>query len=129
MSDQGGVFSILGNTFSHWASFRESRNKEVVGLFARYISDRPFVVFAVPVESPAVQEFAKYLKQRSNLSISNIDGDPYPNALWIGHWTHFTVKESGVQAPLVVPPSLSQSEKYFQQIQNGINRRKRQPRR
>lgn len=129
MSDQEGVFSILGNTFSLWATFRQSRNEQVVGLFARYISDRPFVVFAVAVESPAVRDFANYLSQHSRLSISNIDGDPYPNALWLGHWTHFTVKGSAVQPPLVIPPSLSQSEQYLQRIQKDLSRRKRQPRR
>jgi hypothetical protein len=129
MSNQEGVFSVMGNTFSLWASFRQSRNEPVLGLFYRYISDRGFVVVAVSVEAPVIYEFKKFVEQHSQLAIALIDGNPTPNALWIGHWTHFTIKGKAVQAPLLVPQALSQSEKFLRKLLNGEMPLERKPRR
>lgn len=121
MSDQGGVFGIMSNTFSLWASFQQSRNEPVLGLFYRYISQSDFLVAAVSVEAPVVREFAKYVSKNSSLVIGNIDGDPTPNALWMGHWTHFVVKRNQTPEPLKIPPSISQSEKVLERlIRRGV---------
>jgi len=129
MSNQEGVFSVMGNTFSLWASFRQSRNEPVLGLFYRYISDRGFVVVAVSVEAPVIYDFKTYVAQHSHLRISFIDGNATPHALWLGHWTHFTIKESSIQDPLNVPPALSQSEKFLRKLLNGELPLGRKPRR
>lgn len=129
MSNQGGVFSLMGNIFSLWATFRESRNEPIVGLFYRYISNRGFVSVAVSVEAPAIYEFRTYVAQHSHLRIPFIDGNPTPHALWLGHWTHFTIKEGSIQEPLIVPPALSQSEKSLRKLLNGELPLGRKPRR
>lgn len=129
MSNPRGVFSVMGSTFSLWASFRESRNEPVLGLFHRYISDSGFVVVAVSVEAPVIYEFRDYVNEHSNLSVAHIDGNPTPHALWVGHWTHFTIKDVGATPPLVVPPALSQSEKFLRRLLNGDLSLRRKPRR
>lgn len=129
MSDQGGVFSIMGNTFSLWARFREEQQQSVLGLYVSSISNRGFVVIAVAVESPVVKQFANYVSKNSNLHIYLIDGDPTPNALWLGHWTHFAVKALDAPLPLTAPASMSSSERYLRRLLNGELPTKRQPRR
>lgn len=129
MGSEEGVFSIMGNTFSYWAAFQESRNQPLLGLRVTYLSYRPFVEFAASVESPVVREFAEYLPEHSKFSVSNIDGDPQPSSLWLGHWTLFVVKESSVQHLVDVPHSPSRSEKQLRRILNGELPPKRQPRR
>ena len=119
MSDQRGVFFVMGSTFSLWASYRESKEKEIPGLFVRYISDRGFVEIAVSVEAPVVKDFADYLAKHSDLKISQINENPTPHSLWLGHWTHFIVKFNNAQPPLVAPPAVSQSEKVLQKILSG----------
>jgi hypothetical protein len=116
MSHQGGVLGIMASTFSLWASFRQSRNEPVLGLFYRYISENDFAVAAISVEAPVIREFALYVSKNSSLTIGNIDGDPTPNALWMGHWTHFVVKRNQTPEPMKIPPSISQSEKALQGI-------------
>lgn len=118
---------MMGNTFSLWASFRESRNEPVLGLFHRYISDGSFVVVAVSVEAPVIYDFRDFVKQHSALSIFHIDGNPTPHALWVGHWTHFAIKAAGSPARLIVPPALSQSEKRLRKLLNGDLAAKRKP--
>jgi hypothetical protein len=119
MSDQRGVFFIMGNTFSLWSSFQESKEREIAGFFIRYISDRGFVEIAVSVEAPVVREFEKYLEKFSDLRITQINGDPTPQALWLGHWTHFIVKYKNSDVPLIAPPTLSPSEKFLRKILSG----------
>lgn len=119
MSDQRGVFFIMGNTFSLWSSFQESKEREISGFFIRYISDRGFVEIAVSVEAPVVREFENYLEKYSDLRISQINGDPTPHALWLGHWTHFIVKFKNAELPLIAPPTSSQSEKFLRKVLSG----------
>jgi hypothetical protein len=116
MSDQGGVLGIMTSTFSLWASFRQSRSEPVLGLYFRYISDNEFVVVAVAVEAPVIKEFAAYVSRNSALVVGNIDGDPTPNALWLGHWTHFVMKRGRPLEPLEVPAYIDQSERALQRI-------------
>ena len=119
MSSPKGVFSIMGNTFSLWATFRESKNQPVLGLNYLHLSDRPSVVVAVSVEREAVLEFAEYVSTHSDLVISRIDGDPQPNALWMGHWTHFRIRLVDETEIPIAPSAPSQSEKYLKRILNG----------
>jgi hypothetical protein len=119
MSNQEGVFSVMGNTFSLWASFCQSRNEPVLGLFYRYISHSGFIAIAVSVEAPVIYEFKKFVAEHSNLAIATIDGDPTPNALWVGHWTHFTIKRKEIVELPEVPHTPSQSEKFLRKLLNG----------
>jgi len=115
MREQEGVLGMASSTFSLWASFRQSRNEPVLGLFSRYLGS-DFIVIAASVESAVVREFSTFINENSDLVIGNIDGDPTPNALWLGHWTHFFVKHGSALEPLVIPQSISQSEKALQRI-------------
>jgi hypothetical protein len=119
MSSPKGVFSVMGNTFSLWATFRESKNQPVLGFNYLHLSDRPSIVVAVSVEREAVLEFADYVSTHSDLVISQIDGDPKPNALWMGHWTHFRIRFADETEIPVAPPSLTQPEKFLKRILNG----------
>jgi|AntAceMinimDraft_12_1070368.scaffolds.fasta_scaffold05096_3 hypothetical protein len=119
MSSPKGVFSIMGNTFSLWAAFRENNDQPVLGFEYIHLSDRPSVVVAVAVEREAVLEFAKYVSAHSDLVISQIDGDPKPNALWMGHWTHFRIRLADETEIPVAPPSPNQAEKFLTRILNG----------
>ena len=119
MSSPKGVFSIMGNTFSLWATFRESKNQPVLGLNYLHLSDRPSVVVAVAVEREAIIEFAEYVSTHSDLVISRIDGDPQPNALWMGHWTHFRIRLVDETEIPVAPPAPTQAEKFLTRILNG----------
>jgi hypothetical protein len=119
MSSPKGVFSIMGNTFSLWATFRESKNQTVLGLNYLHLSDRPSVVVAVSVEREAILEFAEYVATHSDLVISFIDGDPKPNALWMGHWTHFRIRLVDETEIPIAPPVPTQAEKFLTTILNG----------
>jgi hypothetical protein len=109
----------MGNTFSLWATFRESKNQPVLGLNFIHLSDRPSVVVAVSAEREAILEFAEYVSIHSDLVISRIDGDPKPNALWMGHWTHFRIRLVDETEIPVAPPSLTQREKFLKRILSG----------
>jgi hypothetical protein len=120
MSSPKGVFSIMGNTFSLWATFRESNNEAVLGLYYLHLSsDRPFVVVAVAVERQVILDFAEYVSTHSDLVIARIDGDPTPNALWMGHWTHFRIRFADETEIPVAPPAPTQAEKLLTRILNG----------
>jgi len=119
MSAPKGVFLVMGNAFSLWARFRESKNQPVLGFEYIHLSDRPSVVVAVSVEREAILEFAEYVSAHSDLVISQIDGDPKPNALWMGHWTHFRIRLAHETEIPVAPPAPTQSEKFMTQILNG----------
>lgn len=119
MSSPKGAFFVMGNAFSLWATFRESRNQPVLGFECLHFSDRPSVVFAVSVEREAILEFAKYVSTHSDLVISQIDGDPKPNALWLGHWTHFRIRlVNEIEIP-IAPPTPTKAEKLLTGILNG----------
>jgi hypothetical protein len=109
----------MGNTFSLWATFQESRNQPVFGLNYLHLSDRPSVVVAVSVEREVILEFAKYVSTHSDLVISRIDGDPKPNALWMGHWTHFRIRLADETEVPTAPPVPTQAEKFLTRILNG----------
>jgi hypothetical protein len=119
MSSPKGVFSIMGNTFSLWATFRESKNQPVLGLNYLHLSDRPSVVVAVAVERQVILDFAEYVSTHSDLVISRIDGDPTPNALWMGHWTHFRIRLVDETEIPIAPPTPTQAEKFLTKILNG----------
>ena len=119
MSSPKGVFSVMGNTFSLWASFRLSNNEPVLGLYYLQLSDRPFVVVAAAVERQVILDFANYVSANSDLVIAQIDGDPTPNALWMGHWTHFRIRFADETEIPVAPPSPTQPEKYLKRILSG----------
>ena len=119
MSSPKGVFSVMGNTFSLWASFRQSNNEAVLGLYYLQLSDRPFVVVAVAVERQVILDFANYVSANSDLVIAQIDGDPTPNALWVGHWTHFRIRFADETEIPVAPPSPTRAEKFLKQILSG----------
>jgi hypothetical protein len=119
MGSPKGVFSVIGNAFSLWATFRESRNQPVLGFYHFQLSDRPTVVVAVSVEREAILEFAEYVSAHSDLVISQIDGDPKPNALWVGHWTHFRIRLASETEIPVAPPVPTQAEKFLTRILNG----------
>jgi hypothetical protein len=109
----------MGNTFSLWASFRQSNNEAVLGLYYLQLSDRPFVVVAVAVERQVILDFANYVSANSDLVIAQIDGDPTPNALWVGHWTHFRIRFADETEIPVAPPSPTRAEKFLKQILSG----------
>ena len=119
MSSPKGVFSIMGNTFSLWATFRESKNQPVLGLNYLHLSERPSVVVAVAVERQVILDFAEYVSTHSDLVISRIDGDPTPNALWMGHWTHFRIRLVDETEIPIAPPTPTQAEKFLTKILNG----------
>ena len=119
MSSPKGVFSVMGNTFSLWATFREINNQPVLGLYYLHLSDRPFLEVAVAVEREVILEFAKYVLANSDLVIAQIDGDPTPNALWMGHWTHFRIRFADETEIPVAPPTPTQAEKFLNRILNG----------
>ena len=119
MSSPKGVFSVMGNTFSLWASFRQSNDEAVLGLYYLQLSDRPFVVVAVAVERQVILDFANYVSANSDLVIAQIDGDPTPNALWMGHWTHFRIRFADETEIPVAPPSPTQPEKFLKRILSG----------
>jgi hypothetical protein len=109
----------MGNAFSLWATFRESKNQPVLGFNYIHLSERPSVVVAVSVEREAILEFAEYLSVHSDLVISKIDGDPKPNALWLGHWTHFRIRLLDETEIPIAPPAPTQAEKFLTRILNG----------
>jgi hypothetical protein len=109
----------MGNTFSLWATFRESKNQPVLGLNYIHLSDRPSVVAAVAVERQVILDFAEYVSTHSDLVISLIDGDPKPNALWMGHWTHFRIRFVDETEIPIAPPAPTQAEKFLTRILNG----------
>jgi hypothetical protein len=118
----------MGNTFSLWASFRQGNNEAVLGLYYLQLSDRPFVVVAVAVERQVILDFANYVSANSDLVIAQIDGDPTPNALWMGHWTHFRIRFADATELPVAPPAPTQAEKYLTRILNGempLNRKQK----
>jgi hypothetical protein len=118
----------MGNTFSLWASFRQGNNEAVLGLYYLQLSDRPFVVVAVAVERQVILDFANYVSANSDLVIAQIDGDPTPNALWMGHWTHFRIRFADATELPVAPPSPTQAERYLTRILNGempLNRKQK----
>ena len=129
MSSPKGVFSVMGNTFSLWASFRQSNNEVVLGLYYLQLSDRPFVVVAVAVERQVILDFANYVSANSDLVIAEIDGDPTPNALWMGHWTHFRIRFADETEIPVAPPSPTQPEKFLKRILSGEMPTKRRDKR
>jgi hypothetical protein len=109
----------MGNTFSLWATFRESKNQPVLGLNYLHLSERPSVVVAVAVERQVILDFAEYVSTHSDLVISRIDGDPTPNALWMGHWTHFRIRLVDETEIPIAPPTPTQAEKFLTKILNG----------
>jgi hypothetical protein len=119
MSSPKGAFFVMGNAFSLWATFRESKNQPVLGFNYIHLSERPSVVVAVSVEREAILEFAEYLSVHSDLVISKIDGDPKPNALWLGHWTHFRIRLLDETEIPIAPPAPTQAEKFLTRILNG----------
>jgi hypothetical protein len=119
MSSPKGAFFVMGNAFSLWATFRESKNQPVLGFNYIHLSERPSVVVAVSVEREAILEFAEYLSIHSDLVISKIDGDPKPNALWLGHWTHFRIRLLDETEIPIAPPAPTQAEKFLTRILNG----------
>lgn len=119
MSSPKGAFFVMGNAFSLWATFRESKNQPVLGFNYIHLSERPSVVVAVSVEREAILEFADYLSTHSDLVISKIDGDPKPNALWVGHWTHFRIRLRDETEIPIAPPAPTQAEKFLTRILNG----------
>jgi hypothetical protein len=119
MSSPKGVFSIMGSTFSLWSTFREINSQPVLGLYYLHLSDRPFIEVAVAVEREVILEFAKYVSASSDFVIAQIDGDPTPNALWMGHWTHFRIRFADETEVPIAPVSPSQSEKFLKQILSG----------
>jgi hypothetical protein len=129
MSSPKGVFSVMGNTFSLWASFRQSNNEAVLGLYYLQLSDRPFVVVAVAVERQVILDFANYVSANSDLVIAQIDGDPTPNALWMGHWTHFRIRFADETETPVAPTSPTQPEKFLKRILSGEMPTKRRDKR
>ena len=129
MSSPKGVFSVMGNTFSLWASFRQSNNEVVLGLYYLQLSERPFVVVAVAVERQVILDFANYVSANSDLVIAQIDGDPTPNALWMGHWTHFRIRFADETEIPVAPPSPTQPEKFLKRILSGEMPTKRRDKR
>jgi hypothetical protein len=119
MSSPKGAFFVMGNAFSLWARFRESKNQPVLGFEYIHLSDRPSVVVAVSVEREAILEFAEYVSTHSDLVISRIDGDPKPNALWMGHWTHFRIRPVDETEVPIAPTVPTQAEKFLTKILNG----------
>jgi len=119
MSSSKGAFFVMGNAFSLWATFRESKSQPVLGFNYLHLSDRPSVVVAVSVEREAILEFADYVSAHSELKISQIDGDPKPNALWVGHWTHFRIRLADETEIPIAPPAPTQAEKFMTKIFNG----------
>lgn len=118
----GGLFSVIGNTFRLWADFCEERGL-TNSVFVKHLSDRGFVQFAVPVPAHFVEEFAEILKQESDIRISGIDGDVRPEALWLGHWAHFNVRLNIEPAPIFPPPAETRSERTFRRLSSGGSRK------
>lgn len=128
MSEDEGVFSVMGNTFRLWADFCEIR-KLPNSMFIKHLSDRGFIEVAVPVPSKFVEQFADSLKEQSNLRVGRIDGDVLPASLWLGHWTHFSVRYHGEPQQISPPPAETQSERFLRRILNGdIRPKQRRPR-
>jgi hypothetical protein len=119
----------MGNTFSLWASFRESKNQPVLGLHYLHLSDRPFLAVAVAVERQVILDFANYVSANSQLVIAQIDGDPTPNSLWMGHWTHFRIRFADETEIPIAPPSPTQPEKFLKRILSGEMPTKRRDKR
>ena len=124
----GSVFSVVGNTFRLWADFCEARGLNN-SVFVKHLSDRGFAQFAVPVPAHFVEEFAKTLKQESDVRVSGIDGDVRPEALWLGQWTHFNARFYYEPAPISPPPAETQSERFLRRLLNGDIRPKRRAQR
>lgn len=127
MSSPHGVLSLPGSTFRVWATFRELKNEPILGLRVQHLSDRGFIVVAVSDTKQAIADFAAYAAANSELSVYQIDGDPLPHVLWLGHWTHFKVRYSETPAMPPIPPHLEQSEKTLRRILSDAlgNKRKR----
>ena len=119
MSQNEGVFSVMGNTFRLWASFCEQRSLPVNSMFIKHISDRGFIQVAVPVPSRFVEEFCKFLPKESDLKIGQIDGDVQPASIWLGHWTHFTIRHFHLPPLPSPPPAETQSERFLRRLLNG----------
>ena len=60
MSQDEGVFSVMGNTFRLWADFCQIQNLPN-SMFIKHLSDRGFIEVAVPVSSQYVEQFAEFI--------------------------------------------------------------------
>jgi hypothetical protein len=128
MSQDEGVFSVMGNTFRLWADFCQIKNLPN-SMFIKHLSDRGFIEVAVPVSSQYVEQFAEFMKKQSNFKVGRIDGDVLPASLWLGHWTHFSVRHHSELPQISPPPAETQSERFLRRILNGdIRPKQRRPR-
>jgi len=129
MTQDGSVFSLMGDAFRLWASFCEEQGVESTSMRFDYISPRGFVQASVPVPSHLVVAFAKHLESSTDYRVSLIDGDVKPNALWLGHWTQFAIRHQAVPVILNAPSSANQSERFLRRLLNGdIPAKPRRPR-
>lgn len=119
MDQNEGVFSIMGNTFRLWALYCEQAKLPVNSIFVRHISPSGFVQFVVPVPAQFVEQFSSFIAPHTHLHLGQIDGDVQPASLWMGHWTHFTVRYFHL-TPLPDPPKAeTQSERFLRRLLNG----------
>lgn len=114
-----GVFSVMGNTFRLWASFCEERSLPINSLFVKHISERGFIQVAVPVAAKFVEEFQRSIPKEADLKIGQIDGDVQPASLWLGQWTHFTVRHHHLPVLPSPPPAETRSERFLRRLLNG----------
>jgi len=129
MTQDGSVFSLMGDAFRLWATFCEEQGIESNSMRFDYISQRGFVQASVPVPSHLVVAFAKHLESSTDYRVSLIDGDVKPNALWLGHWTQFAIRHQAVPVILNAPSSANQSERFLRRLLNGdIPTKPRRPR-
>jgi hypothetical protein len=129
MTQDGSVFSLMGDAFRLWSAFCEEQGIESNSMRFDYISPRGFVQASVPVPSHLVVAFAKHLESSTDYRVSLIDGDVKPNALWLGHWTQFAIRHQGVPVILNAPSSANQSERFLRRLLNGdIPAKPRRPR-
>jgi len=119
MTQDGSVFSLMGDAFRLWATFCEEQGIESNSMRFDYISQRGFVQASVPVPSHLVVAFAKHLESSTDYRVSLIDGDVKPNSLWLGHWTQFAIRHQGVPVILNAPSSENQSERFLRRLLGG----------
>jgi hypothetical protein len=119
MTQDGSVFSLMGDAFRLWAAFCEEQGIESNSMRFDYISPRGFVQASVPVPSHLVVAFAKHLESSTDYRMSLIDGDVKPNALWLGHWTQFAIRHQEVPVILNPPSFENQSERFLRRLSSG----------